>query len=354
MDIYYDYGKLWRNTLLYGKGNCRRGPARGIMLLFTLFTASVVPSAVQSQATWGGYLQTRFSTDYQSCTGFSIRRAKVCATSVAPFDTNLSGRMQAIFRWQNAGTLLLQDIYAEYRLNSLSFRAGQFVPGFSLQRLQPDASMPVVERALVVDALVPSAETYARDIGAQVTVHTNSFGEFTLGAFNGNGGNQSGNNDRQLLYVARTVVRIPLSDSLQCSMGASFAYRNKSAMTFKKIFGTTAPFSGTDFRSGGELRLASSVWSFQTEYLQADLEAQKAYGYYVLAGVLLDRMNELAGLVEQLRDLDPTTSDAAWYGAGWNHYFSGNKFKTQFAVRTQFSDERNQSAATLQLQLYIQ
>jgi phosphate-selective porin len=261
--------------------------------------------------------------------------------------------MQAIFRWQNAGTLTLQDVYAAYRVTGLSFRAGQFVPEFSLQRLQPDAAMPVVERALVVDALVPSAETYARDIGVQIATHPLSHMQFTLGAFNGNGGNQSGNNDRQLLYVARSAFQALLTDSIQIHFGASFAYRNKSAMIFKKIFGTSVPFSGEDARWGGEFVMSSSVWSLQAEYLGAHLGAEKAYGYYVLGGVFLDEMNELAGLVEQLRDLDPRSNDSAWYGAGWNHYFAENRFKSQVAVRTQFVSGHNQYATIVQFQTYI-
>lgn len=326
---------------------------RSLSLALVIFAMLAAPLPSQAQLTWGGYLQSRFSSDFHITTGFSIRRAKLYTTAVAPFDTNLSARMQAIFRWQNAGTLTLQDVYAEYRLHGLSFRAGQFVPEFSLQRLQPDAAMPVVERALVVDALVPSAETYARDIGAQLALYPLSHWRVTFGAFNGNGGNQCGNNDRQLLYVARSTFQASLSDSIQLHLGASFAYRNKSAMTFKKIFGTGVPFSGKDVRWGGEVRFASPWWSLQAEYLEANLEARKASGYYVLGSVFVDRANEIAGLVEKLQDLDPRTNDAAWYGAGWNHYFAENKFKTQLAARAQLSPEGNHYSATLQLQLYI-
>ena len=326
---------------------------RSLSLALVIFAMLAAPSSGQAQLIWGGYLQPRFSSDFLTTTGFSIRRAKLYTTAVAPFDTNLSARMQAIFRWQTAGTLMLQDVYAEYRLHGLSFRAGQFVPEFSLQRLQPDAAMPVVERALVVDALVPSAETYARDIGAQLALYPLSHWHVTFGAFNGNGGNQSGNNDRQLLYVVRSTFQASVSDSIQVHLGASFAYRNKNAMTFKKIFGTTVPFSERDARWGGEVRFASPRWSLQAEYLQANLEARNASGYYILGSVFLDRTNEFAGLVEQLQDLDPTTNDAIWYGAGWNHYFAENKFKTQLAARAQLLPEGNHYTATLQLQLYI-
>lgn len=327
-----------------------RSCARTILFLIAL---SAGPSLVQAQATWGGYLQTRFSTDYRSSTGFSIRRAKLYTTGIAPFDTNLSARVQAIFRWQNAGTLTLQDVYAEYRVTGLSFRAGQFVPEFSLQRLQPDAAMPVVERALVVDALVPSAETYARDIGVQIATHPLSHMQFTLGAFNGNGGNQSGNNDRQLLYVARSAFQTLLTDSIQIHFGASFAYRNKSAMTFKKIFGTTLPFSGADFRWGAEWSLSAAQWSVQTEYLQANLGGRTALGYYLIGTLSIDPVNEIVGLVDRLDDLDPATQNAMWYGGGWNHYIAENRFKIQCAGRTQFVSGHNQYATIVQLQTYI-
>jgi phosphate-selective porin len=318
--------------------------------MFSIFAA---PSPGQAQMTWGGYLQPRFSSDFRTSTGFSIRRAKLYTSAVAPFDTNLSAKIQAIFRWQTAGTLMLQDAYAEYWFSDLVLRAGQFVPPFSLQRLQPDAAMPVVERALAVDALVPSAESYARDIGAQVAVHPFPQLQVTIGAFNGNGGNQCGNNDRNLLYVARPTLDLLILDSIQLHLGLSFSYRNKPAMTLKKIFGTTIPFSGKDVRSGGEMRVSGSSWSLQAEYLQADLEAEKASGYYMLGAVFLDRANEFAGMVEQLHDLDPKTNDAAWYGAGWNHYFSANKFKIQLALRTQPSAGAIQYCTTLQLQVYI-
>jgi phosphate-selective porin len=324
-----------------------------LSLALVVLATFAAPSLGQAQLTWGGYLQTRFSSDYRTATGFSIRRAKLYTTGIAPFDTNLSGRMQAIFRWQNAGTLTLQDVYAEYRLPSISFRAGQFVPEFCLQRLQPDAAMPVVERALVVDALVPSAETYARDIGAQVAAHPIPPLQVTIGAFNGNGGNQSGNIDRSLLYVTRPTLDISILDSVQLHLGMSFAYRNKSATTFKKIFGTTVPFSGKDVRWGGEVHLSSSVWTVQAEYIEAHLEAEKTFGYYVLGSAFLDGTNEVVGLVEQLRDLDPVTNDATWYGAGWNHYFAENKFKIQVAARAQLSPEGNRYFTTLQLQVYI-
>ena len=132
-----------------------------------------------------------------------------------------------------------------------------------------------------------------------------------------------------------------------------FAYRNKSAMIFKKIFGTTVPFSGEDARWGGEFLLSSSAWSLQTEYIEAHLGAEKADGYYVLGAVFLDGTNELAGLAEQLHDLDPKTNDAVWYGAGWNHYFAEKRFKCQVAVRGQFVSGHNQYATIVQLQTFI-
>ena len=42
------------------------------------------------------------------------------------------------------------------------------MPDFSLQRKQPDYAIPLDERADVVNALVPGAETMARDIGLEL------------------------------------------------------------------------------------------------------------------------------------------------------------------------------------------
>ncbi len=320
---------------------------------FAALNALAAPIAIRAQTTWGGYLQTRFNTDYRSTTGFSMRRAKLYTTGIAPFDAKLSARVQAIFRWQNAGTLTLQDAYVDYHLPRVSFRAGQFVPAFSLQRLQSDAVMPVVERALAVDALIPSAETYARDLGVQLSLHPSSFWQLSIGAFNGNGGNQSGNNDRQLLYVARPTFHVVMRDSVRLHLGMAFAYRHKSGVTLKKIFGTTKTFSGDDFRWGGELLLSSPRWNLQAEYLEADVGAEQAFGYYILGALAINRTNEMVGLVEQLNDLNPATNDAAWYGAGWNHYFAENKCKLQIAGRTQSSAAHTQFATTVQFQLYV-
>jgi len=324
-----------------------------LSLVLVLLSAFAISSRADAQATWGGYVQTRFATDYRSSLGFSIRRAKLYTAAVAPFDTNLSARMQAIFRWQNAGTLTLQDVYAEYRLPFVSFRAGQFVPEFCLQRLQPDAAMPVVERALVVDALIPSAETYARDIGFQILLHPSGPWGLSLGVFNGNGGNQAGNNDRRFLYVARPTFDVMPIDSVHVHGGLSFAYRNKRGMTFKKIFGTNVPFAGDDFRWGAEWSICSTRWCLQAEYLQANLGARKAWGYYIIGNLSLDVTDEAVGLVERFIDLDPSTRNDTWYGVGWNHYFSGNRFKIQCAGRAQFVTGHNQYATTIQLQTFV-
>jgi phosphate-selective porin len=324
------------------------------MIALAALGGFAAPSRVHAQATWGGYVQTRFATDYRNTTGFSIRRAKLYTDGIAPFDSNLSVRVQAIFRWQNAGTFTLQDAYADYRFSNTSFRFGQFVPEFSLQRIQSDAVIPVVERALAVDALIPSAETYARDIGMQIRLYPSNHWHLTLGVFNGNGGNQSGNIDRHLLYVARPTFDATLFDSIRVHGGMSFAYRDKSDMTFKRIFGNLIPFSGKDFRWGGEWSLSSSRWGLQTEYLQANLGGRTASGYYVIGTFSIDRADEVVGLVDRLDDLDPATQNATWYGGGWNHYFAGNRFKIQCVGRVQFDSGHNQYATTVQLQTYIQ
>lgn len=83
---------------------------------------------------------------------------------------------------------MLQDVYGEYRLPFGIVRAGQFVPDFSLERSQGDAYIPVIERAAVVNALIPSGDTYARDIGTKFVFQPKGSGFHTsFGVYNGKG-----------------------------------------------------------------------------------------------------------------------------------------------------------------------
>lgn len=311
-------------------------------------------SLAQQKLNWGGYLQTRFSDDFRSNTGFSIRRAKFWLDGLAPVVDSLHFRVQGIFRYQTSGTFMLQDVYGEYRMPFGFVRAGQFVPDFSLERAQGDAFIPLIERAAVVNSLIPTGDTYARDIGAEVVLEPTGSGFHTsFGIYNGNGGNTKSNEDRQFLYTNRTTYDIRFADSLSWTSGFSVAYRDKNDLAFPSICGNGKTFSGKDFRWGLETHLKYTMWEIQAEYIQADLENHKSYGYYIFGDYDFDSLNGIVLSTEKLHVVNPSYSNAPWYIAGYSHFFSGQKEKVMVDVRTQYLSNRTNYGATIQFQLFF-
>ena len=321
-----------------------------LLLVFSFTRASFS----QSKTEWGGYLQTRFSDDFHSNAGFSIRRAKLWIDGRVPDVTNLSFRMQGIFRYQTSGTFMLQDVYGEYKMPFGFVRAGQFVPDFSLERSQSDAYLPLIERAAVDNALIPSGDTYARDIGAELVLEPKESGFHTsFGIYNGNGGNTKSNEDRQFLYTNRTTYDIRFTGNLSWTNGFSVAYRDKRDLSFPSILGSGKTFSGTDFRWGLESHLKSSKWEIQGEYIQADLESQRNYGYYVFGGYDFDRLNAVVLSTEKLQVVNTSYANAPWYIVGYSHFFNGQRFKVMVDGRAQNVSDHSNYGGTLQLQIFL-
>lgn len=327
------------------------GPVLVIWMFMTLLFAS---KSFSQSTSLNGYLQGRFTDDYREVTGFSIRRAKLWALGQAPVPGNWFYKVQGIFRYQNEGSFTLQDVYGEYRPGLGYLRLGQMVPDFSLQRSQPDYDIPVVERAGVVNALIPSAETGARDIGVQAHIQpANKIIQVSAGMFNGNGGNRAGNEDRKFLFTHRLHFLFSLPKGMEADFGYSLAFRQSSGLAFPKIYGNKFLFHGNDFRWGLEFFLRHSKWAVQSEYIEAHLGARKASGYYLLADYGFTPKNQLVGSLEEYKDLDPATSDAPWYILGFNHYIAGNKAKIMLDSRVQFARRRTNYQSIIQFQLFF-
>jgi phosphate-selective porin len=328
--------------------------SKTLLLLSALIAGMNTVLFAQTKITWNGYLQTRFSDDFRSNTGFSIRRAKLWVAGPTPVDTNLCFRMQGIFRYQTSGTFMLQDVYGEYKLPFGFVRAGQFVPDFSLERSQGDAYMPLIERASVDNALIPTGDTFARDIGAEFVLEPQRSGLHTsFGLYNGNGGNTKSNEDRRFLYTNRTTYELRFTKDLFWTSGFSVAYRDKRDLAFPGILGSGRTFSGKDFRWGLETHIRSASWEVQAEYLQADLGNQKSYGYYVLADYDPDSRNEIALSTEKLDVPNPACPANPWYIAGYSHFFKGQQEKVMIDARTQPLSNRTNYGATIQFQFYF-
>lgn len=328
----------------------RKGAARTALALAVL--ACAAPLRAQDHLDWHGYAQIRFSYG-RSIYGFGIRRAKLWVKGPVPMAEGLHFKLQGIFRPRASGAFILQDVYAEYRRGLGMLRAGQMVPDFSLERRQPDYEIPLVERASVINALIPAGTTLARDIGVQVTVAGRGAWHASVGLFNGNGANHPVNEDKQFLVTGRVALAARPLPAVDLALGASASYRDADGMDFSKILGGGEPFAGKDFRWGVETRLSALRWGVQAEYLQANLGGQLAWGYYAFADYYLTARNQIVVSTERLDVPNPDLPSNPWYILGFNHYIAGHNAKVMLDARVQFTDARTNYRTAAQLQLFL-
>lgn len=143
--------------------NCLISIPKGRIERISKFTLLVVlmgfisnnSSYAQQYINWNGYVQTRFSSDFDKSSEFMIRRAKLWVYGTVSNADFISYKIQLVYRSFKDESLMFQDAYADIRLKSFGeIRVGRFVPDFMLQRMQPDYEIPVLERSTVVNSLI--------------------------------------------------------------------------------------------------------------------------------------------------------------------------------------------------------
>lgn len=303
---------------------------------------------------WNGYLQTRFSSDFDKSSEFNIRRAKIWIYGDVPKAGFISYKVQLIYRSYKDEALMFQDAYADIRLKSYGkFRVGRFVPDFMLQRMQPDYEIPVLERALVVNSLIHNEKQMARETGLTylfqdeiVPLH------FSLGVFNANVDKPMHSKDHFLLYTSRLNYKIINQNNVWLSLGGSAAYRQLDKSTLTTIYKVDSLISGSDFRYGIEALLHWDKLELQGEYIQAKINREIASGYYALADFTLSRKYQAVALTEKYDDLNPATNDNVWYGLGLNYQISG-KTKLMTDFKTQKAATKIKYLGEIQLQVFF-
>ncbi len=332
-------------------------------IIITVIVLLAVTSSLlfaQQKVNWNGYLQYRFSDNYLNQTNFSVRRAKFWVYGLLPIHNgNWGYKLQANFLQNSKYLFELQDVLVNYKINNFSgattmweITAGQFVPNFSLQRKQPDYMIPLDERADVVNALVPGAETMARDIGVELKLDENKIGSFSFGFFNGNGANIV-SDKKNFLYVSRGSLFLLNNSESKLELGYNLSYRDAHDLHFSKIFGSNFSFTGNDFRFGFEGKLNVGNFELQSEYIQANLDAEKAHGYYALADYLFASKHLLALSIEQYNDLNPSTVDDPWYVIGYSYFIKSNDIKLSLDNKFQFVSNKTNALTTLQIQYFF-
>lgn len=305
-------------------------------LTFLLFLGYLSSVAQNNLPKWNGYIQSRYANDFDEISEFSIRRAKLWIYGDVPKLDFLSYKVQMVYRSFKDQSLLLQDALVDIKLNpSGKIRVGRFVPNFMLQRMQPDYKIPVLERAFVVDGFTHNEKQIAREMGMSYIYGNDTLPlHFSIGLFNANLDKPAHTTNMNLLYTTRVFYHFFRQRDFQLNFGASFSYRKINDLTLTKIYQPDSLISGDDYRYGTELKMHYKKWALQTEYLEAQINKDKAYGWYVVTDYSLNKHYQIIVLTEKYKDLNPATNDSQWFGTGLNYYFTKNtKFMTDFKAQ---------------------
>ncbi|HEY3414413.1 MAG TPA: porin [Armatimonadota bacterium] len=291
---------------------------------------TVVPVTVKTAVKLSGYAQARYTSSTGPSTGdtFEIRRLRLSlAGNPAPkvdyaLQVDLAGSSTAVtsvsgttVKTGNVGKATLLDAAVGYTAAPLiKLTAGQFKVPFSQESLASDALLDTINRAQVVDKLVPGRDngSSGRDVGIQVSgqmlpaTDSGRF-EYALGAFNGSGINIV--DDNRSKDVAARIVWKPAVAGL--SLGASQYWGRKGS-----------PYVKRD-RTGLEASFVRPRYGVKAEYIQGKDAAVKKRGYYVTG--LLGVAHETQAVL-RYEQLDLDTSVAGNTGktttVGLNHFLS--------------------------------
>ncbi len=319
-----------------------------------LLSSFPVFSQSENLPKWNGYIQTRLGSDFDKSTGFTIRRAKLWVYGNIPKADFISYKMQMVYRSFKDESLMFQDAFANIHLKSYgTLRAGRFVPDFMLQRMQPDYEIPVLERAAVINSLIHNEKQMAREIGVQYTFHSDSLPvHFSLGVFNANVDKPVHSKNNSLLYTSRLMYKIINRGNTWVNIGVSAAYRHLDKTTLTIIYKADSLITGDDFRRGLEAHLHWDNFELQGEYVQANINKDKADGWYTLANYTFLKKYQAVALTEKYTSLNPATNNNVWYGLGFNYQISG-KTKLMTDLKTQKSGTKLSYLGEIQLQIFF-
>ncbi len=324
-----------------------------ILLIAVPITIFAQEKKLSDVAELYSYAQFRGTSNFDDNTSFSLRRFKLWAKSVPEFSKKWSYKVQATFSSFMQEKFFLQDVKVTYRTNLFSFDMGQFVPAFSLQRFQPDYKIPAIERAKVINVLIPDGTLGVRDIGFQVSFETkNKFFKTHSGIFNGYGIKEYHFNNKGYMLVHKSEFNITAL-KYKIKAGYSLQYRYATDLQLHFIFPDTVKYTGTDLRYNLFALFSSKVFEFQTEYLAADFNRQKANGYYILSAINIKK-NQIVLSFEDYNDLIHETSDKPYCRIGYNYKVKEDKIKLSLDNYFQIEDSHiKKYFASIQLQIFL-
>lgn len=322
-----------------------------VLLLLSGLLAQAQPNYRKAAVSWNGYAQLRFTSNFNEVNSFSMRRMKLWVASTPEFDNHWGYKIQTTITSNQNEKFMLQDVLVFYQKAHFKFNIGQFVPQFSLQRFQPDYTIPLTERADVVNALIPNGTLGARDIGVEGNyTSSNQKIKTWLGLFNGNGIKEYIFDNEGIMLTHKTMVDLY---NHQLVAGYSLMYRKADHLQLKSVLPDSVIFSGNDFRYNLFVLYQSKKLQVQAEYLRAKLNNKIADGYYVLTTLNLAR-NQIVFSWNKYNDLVSSTDNSPILHLGYNRLVNGDKLKFMFDNGAQLSAGSFKNYfAVIQIQLFF-
>ncbi len=318
-----------------------------------ILLVTVIPAQTQGPGIkFNGYIQAQATTNFQDNTNFFIRRLKMWVKSTPSFSPHWSYKVQVTFTSYTNEKFFLQDVKANYHTKNFSIDFGQFVPQFSLERFQPDYTLPVTERAHVINMLIPDGTLGVRDVGTQLNYHKGPV-SIHLGVFNGYGIKEFHFTNKGVLLTHKTAFDFKVKND-EIKFGYSLMYRYANGLGLPKILPDTVSFTGNDVRYNLFAQYKSTHLWLQTELIDAYLNGQRMYGYYIMGSYRLKK-HQLVASYEYYNDLITSTVDKPWLHLGYNYLVKGDRLKISYDNYMMLGGLRPAHyLASIRLQIFLQ
>lgn len=275
---------------------------------------------------------------------FLLRRARLNATGAfaKDFDFRLELDLAGSLSTASGLRAQLTDGYVTWtRYSFANLRAGQFKTPFGFEQLYPDPRLITAERSLVNDRL-----TLSRQLGAQLSgAFLDKRLTYAVGTFNGNGVNNSNNDNNKFLWAGRVTATPWKANAGSWSVGANGFTSEDTGLALADLNLDSTPatpdkdgiFTGKRHGFGADSQIEAGPFSLWVEYLRVRFEPTSARpaarfdsggGYAQAAWFLVpDRFQA----VLKYETFDPRRGfagdDVSTWTAGLNYYLRGHDLK---------------------------
>lgn len=320
-------------------------------LLGLTVAAFAQQKSLLSKPEFNGYIQIRAVSNMADYNSFMVRRLKLWIKSEPQSSHGWFYKVQTTLTSKEDEKFFLQDVKLGYKAGQFSLDVGQFVPQYSLERFESDYKIPTLERAKVINCLIPDGTLGVRDLGAQVNYHTkNKLIETHLGIFNGYGIKEYRFHNQGFMITHKTELNLPMQNS-ELKLGYSLQYRQAENLALPKILPDTISYTGSDVRYDLFAMFKTSRLWLQAEYLSMYLGQKRTWGYYVFSAFNVHKSQFVASY-EYYKDLIPQTADLPAFRLGYNYLL--NSYKLRLSLDNYFQlDGYHVKNYLLSLQLQV-